>query len=54
MLIATHGPDAETIVARSIEAANNEGKVADAMVWHEISKKLASIRADAAPSDPQP
>lgn len=54
MLIATHGADAETVVSRNLDDADAEGRDADVLVWGEIRKKLASIRSDAAPLDPQP
>lgn len=54
MLISTHGPDAETIVAIKLDEAEAGDHSGDMIVWREIAHKIAKIRADATPLDPQP
>ena len=48
MLIATHGDAAEEEAATRLKAAEDEGDRGQMVVWTEVGRKLALVRADQA------
>lgn len=47
-LIATHGDAAEWEAAIRLKVAENEGDRGQMVVWTEVGRKLATVRADQA------